>query len=110
MSLLSEYKGYSWWPTGREATVRYGTAGHEHEFTVSIDGYSYYEDEEPIPNDVAEELQRLLPGMRVENRGSRIEVHPSGRLFTKVSAEEVESAWSQLERALSELGLVPSRG
>lgn len=107
---LEEYKSYEWWPLGREATVLYGVAGHEREFTVSIAGYSYYEDEEPIPQAVAEELALLLPGMYLENRGSRIEVHPSGQLFKQVSPAEVEKAFTELERALAEIGLVPVRG
>lgn len=96
---------YPWWPTGRKATCSYGDAGHDMEFVVNIEGYGYGRDEQMIPSLVDEELAYLLDGMKLENRGSRIEIHPSGRLFTKVSDDEVEAVRVRIHEALETIGL-----
>lgn len=99
----SEFFDAPWWPVGRETLVRYGTPGHDMEFTVNIEGYDGFDNR--IPDLVFEAIQSNLEGMKSENRGSRIEVHPAGRLFTKVSAERIDEAETQLVAALKAIGL-----
>jgi hypothetical protein len=99
----SELFDTHWWPLGRETIVRYGTVGHDMEFTVNIDGYDGFENK--IPDLVFEAIRANLGGMKAENRGSRIEVHPAGRLFTRVSAERLDEAEPQLLKALEAIGL-----
>lgn len=74
---LSELKTLNWWPGGRDARVTAGFAGHDYEIVVNIDGY---DSKEYIPAPVVSIFTASLPeSWKVESRGTRIEVHPSGR-------------------------------
>lgn len=73
---LSFWRSCSWWPEGREARVNGGYAGHDFELTVNVEGY---EDDEKLPQAVTQVLEALLPDdWKVDDRGTRIEVHPTG--------------------------------
>jgi hypothetical protein len=97
------WRSLPWWPEGRAARVHAGLVGHDREIVVNIDGYGYGREEEFIPVDVSEVLKTLLPeGWMSENRGTRIEIHPSGHFAGGYSDGDVE----EIKRALGELGLV----
>lgn len=90
---LNEWKEMPWWPSGRSAGIRAGWAGHEREIVLSIDGYDHLEQ---IPAAVSEMLAaELSSSWLIENRGTRIEIHPSGRFaggFQQGDAEAVTVA------------------
>lgn len=93
---LSEWQEVDWWPTGREHQIHAGSAGHERELVLNIDGYGWGSTEETIPTLVVEALATLLPqSWKVESRGTRIECHPTGRLFNGFTNADIEI----LERA-----------
>lgn len=99
---LSFWRSCSWWPEGREARVRGGYAGHDHELTVNIEGYEYPGPE--IPDEFVKIIAAIMPDAWViDNRGTRIECHPSGRRYGGYLASDV----SLLKAALFGLGLAP---
>jgi hypothetical protein len=73
---VTEWRTMPWWPNGYPARIFAGIAGHDRELVVNIDGYDH---DEQIPEFVGLVLASLLPeSWMLENRGTRIEVHPSG--------------------------------
>ena len=99
--LLEEFMRAVWWPRGREVTISAGFAGHDREIVVNIDGYDH-PFERPVPEQVSEGLAYHLPGWKIENRGTRIECHPSGGFAGGYKPEDVTT----LAEALPKLGLV----
>lgn len=91
---LDEWRAWPWWPEGNEARVTAGFAGHEREIVVVIDPYTL--GGENIPDLVVEAFKAQLPGSWfVEDRGTRIEVHPTGRFaggFTDADVQTVAAA------------------
>lgn len=54
--------------------VRYGSSGHTWEYVITSPSYDH---ENFWPQDLEEDLRAALPeGWWLENRGSRLEVHP----------------------------------
>jgi hypothetical protein len=77
-----------------------GWAGHDREIVVNIDGYDHGI---PVPDYVFGALREALPeSWYLENRGSRIEIHPSGRFAGGFHPDDVEA----VKLALAEVGLV----
>lgn len=73
---LAEWRSSHWWPNGRAALILAGHPGHEREIVLSIEGYTH---RDQIPDLVRAVLAALLPdGWKIENRGTRLELHPSG--------------------------------
>jgi hypothetical protein len=69
------------------AMVRWGWAGHDREIVINIENYDY---ENPIPREVETQIVNYLPDTwKIENRGSRIEVHPSGHFAGGFSDHDV---------------------
>ena len=54
--------------------IRYGGNGHEQEYTVSLPGLIGARGDIEIPERIARDLQRRLPGRELANRGSRLEI------------------------------------
>ena len=101
---VGEWRAMAWWPESREALVMAGYPGHDHEITVNIDGYDAFD--QHIPDQLVELLRLLLPETwKLENRGSRIELHPSGRLFGSFSPSDIDL----VAQTLPELGLTVVR-
>jgi hypothetical protein len=91
---LSNWREIPWWPKG-DATLHLAAAGHDREIVVNIEGVDYYE---PIPRPWFEFLVSLLPeSWKLENRGTRIEIHPSGRLFNGFSDMDVSAVLAALD-------------
>ena len=89
------------------AIVLAGHAGHDREITVTLDeyGYGYRYDLgrnlESIPRHVEDEFVAALPAAwKIENRGTRLEVHPSGHFAGGYERADVEAVLA----ALVELG------
>lgn len=102
---LDEYRTFPWWPNGRKVRVTAGFAGHDREIVVSIDGYggSPLDESTFIPSLLDECLAQELPdSWFIENRGTRIEVHPSGRFAGGYEPEHLDI----VAEALEKLGLV----
>ena len=95
---LAEWKSIPWWPNETEVRVAAGYAGHDREITVNFSAYDGYE--EQIPHMVFDVIVALCPeGWFVENRGSRIELHPSGRFAGGYSDADIETAKAALSQA-----------
>jgi len=102
---LAFWRSMPWWPEGREAHIYAGVVGHDREIVVNIEGYGHGRDEVYIPTAIIDALKLVLPeGWKLENRGSRVEIHPSGRFAGGFSDADVD----EVGRALGELGLVLS--
>lgn len=84
---LSEWKDMPWWvePTG--AIVIAGGGGHEREITVTLHDLS----EDVAPHAHAALIALCPDAWRVEDRGTRIEVHPTGRSYSGFTAEDVDA-------------------
>jgi hypothetical protein len=83
------FQNAEWWPNGKASTIYAGIPGHDREIVINIDGYSV---EEPIPELVAKAIANGLPeSWKVENRGSRIEVHPSGSYNGGWNEQDIEA-------------------
>jgi hypothetical protein len=96
---LSEWQEMDWWPTGQETLVLAGHAGHDREITVTIDGFDY---DNPIPKHFEFILKDHLPlTWYVENRGTRIELHPSGSFAGGYDLPDLDTT----KQALEALGL-----
>lgn len=94
---LSEWREMPWWPNGMEARLNAGYAGHDREIVLVLDGYDY---REMIPEVVADVIQELLPeGWMVENRGTRLEAHPSGHFAGGYSETDLPLARQALRSA-----------
>lgn len=95
---LAEWREMPWWPNGTDARVAAGYTGHDQEITVNFEAYSFGE---CIPGPVGDVLSAALPEhWSVDNRDTRIEVHPSGRFAGGYTAEDIEV----VNRALTTLG------
>lgn len=78
---LAEWRSMPWWPNGIRRRIDPGPPGHEREIVINL-GDSRYTWDDPIPQIVVDVLTGLLPeGWTVDNRGTRIEVHPTGRRY-----------------------------
>jgi hypothetical protein len=98
---MADWRSMPWWPNDREARIEAGPVGHEHEIVVNIDGYW---GSEYIPDVVGDVLAAILPEpWRLENRSTRIELHPTGRLFGGFAVGDTQIAAS----ALQSMGLRP---
>ena len=68
--------------------IAYGLPGHENEFCVNFTeynhAYAFYENF--IPDSMADKIEEALApyGFYVENRGTRIEILPSGGMWKDV--------------------------
>lgn len=97
---LGEWRAMPWWPEGRAARVYPGMTGHDREIVVNIDGYGSGKDEEHIPGSFLDVLRHVAPSRwKMENRSTRIEVHPTGRLFGGYTATDVDLLMEALRRA-----------
>ena len=94
---LAEFKSYDWWPS--EARINAGFAGHDREIVVNVDDYDW---RDPIPDLVVEALSDQLPDWMIENRGTRIECHPTGHFAGGFEPEHIP----QVITALDAIGLV----
>lgn len=103
---LDEWRSYPWWPNDQPTSVSAGHAGHDHEITATIDCYGYNvpvgQEPEFIPEPVAQAVAALLPEWAVDNRGSRLEFHPTGRRYQGFVSEDVDKA----KAALTAVGLI----
>ena len=67
------------------ATIFAGQGGHEHELVVNLEGYGHHGsrgDLTAIPEAVEGAIADGLPeSWKIDNRGSRLEIHPSGRRY-----------------------------
>lgn len=96
---LSEWLIMPWWPRGEDARVVNGPPGHESEIVIN------YDCPEDVRRPVAEVIIALLPHYwKVEDRGTRIEVHPSGRFAGGVAPGDINIT----ETAVSGAGFVLS--
>lgn len=101
---LAQWRAIPWWPEGHEALLDAGYPGHDREITVNIDGFDGYHTQ--IPEDLVALLRQLLPETwKLENRGSRIEIHPSGRFAGGFEDADIDT----VAAALPHLGLQVSR-
>ena len=93
----------------QDALVMWCYPGHDEEITVNFNGYGYGRNEDVIPRSTEERLREELPETwKIENRGSRIEIHPSGRFAGGVHVPDDINA---VTRALKNMGLsVHTRG
>lgn len=99
---IEEWRTMPWWPNGRDAKVTAGFAGHDREIVVNIDGYGLgntRDDDDMIPSNLVSVLAAELPETwKIENRGSRIEIHPSGRYAGGFAPEDLSVVKDALER------------
>jgi len=94
---LSEWLSMPWWPHGCEAQVMPGPGGHDREIVVNF-GDAAFDGGDPglnfrsrILGPVFDALVAALPReWSIDNRGTRIEVHPSGRFAGGFTADDVE--------------------
>jgi hypothetical protein len=100
--LLTELRGLPWWPHGWDANIQLGPAGHDREITI---GFNYrYDWDNPIPNMIVEAFTAQLPETwKVESRGTRIEVHPSGHFAGGFAPDDAHD----VARALAAVGFKP---
>jgi len=69
------------------AIVRPGWAGHDREIVVNIEDHDH---DNPIPREVEDRIRLYLPDeWKIENRGSRLEVHPTGHFAGGFSEHDV---------------------
>jgi hypothetical protein len=95
---LEEWQEMPWWPRGATTRVGAGYAGHDREIVVNFDDFW---NEKLIPDPVFDVLAATLPGTwKVESRGTRIEVHPSGRFNGGYTDTDIELT----EHTLTALG------
>jgi hypothetical protein len=108
---LAEWREMPWWPNGRGASIMAGFAGHDREIVVNIDGWdSPLEEGRHIPQHFCEIFKaELPPAWKVENRSTRIEVHPSGMFAGGYEPEDVETTRAALERVGLVVGEVYDR-
>jgi hypothetical protein len=83
---------------GRTALVAAGYAGHDREITVNVDGWDH-----PFRRQVPDEFEKavralLPPGWKIENRSTRLEVHPSGHFAGGYAPEDVRLTANALRR------------
>lgn len=83
------------------AIVLAGHAGHDREITVTLEDYGHGPPLDrslgPIPVLVEHEFVKSLPETwKIENRGSRLEVHPSGHFAGGFSAEDTATVLAAL--------------
>lgn len=102
---LRYWRELPWWPEGQAADVQLGPPGHDREIVVSFAGYYTSEEGNHVPDLVVEMFTQLLPdSWKVESRGSRIEVHPSGHFAGGFHADDTPTVL----RALTEVGFKPT--
>jgi len=97
---LEDWQDTSWWAPAdqRGARVTAGQAGHEHEIVVNFD---FWYTDRFIPRIVEEFVQQEVPETwKVESRGTRLEVHPSGRYAGGWCEDDVK----ELKIILDDLG------
>jgi hypothetical protein len=93
---LSVWQSAEWWPK-QGALVQAGPAGHDHEITVTLWDFDHTNQ---IPEIVELAVRQALPETwKIDNRGTRLEIHPSGRFAGGFCADDVAA----VERALVEL-------
>ena len=89
----------SWWPKDVGVVIHGGQAGHDREIVISFGGY--YSWENPVNDLVLEAIVKSLPdSWKVESRGTRIEIHPSGHFAGGFSEADVAT----VVRALPPVG------
>lgn len=95
------------WPKGAHAVIIPGGGGHEREITLSFhdsDGMPLYDWDNDIPDFMVGLVQNGLPETwYVQSRGTRIEIHPSGRFSGGFDELDVNA----VVRVVAELGLTP---
>lgn len=95
-----------WWP--REARINAGIPGHDREIVAVLEGYDW---DAPIPEIVVDGVRTVLPASwMVENRGTRIEIHPTGRFaggFTRENVAEVADALGKLRIVVADIEIRP---
>lgn len=97
---VTELKILSWWPLHTEARIHAGQPGHEKEIVVN---FSTYHQDNYINDLVYDAFVDELPeSWKIENRSTRIEVHPSGRFFGGYCTDDIHA----VKRALTQLGFI----
>lgn len=100
---LSELRTWPDFPTDPTVIIIPGGGGHEQEITATF-GINYDAWENHIPEYLHEFVEKLCPeGWRIDNRGSRLEFHPSGCHYGGWCEDDVRA----VVRAMEELGLKP---
>lgn len=104
---LTFWQGLAMWPHGASACIIPGGGGHEQEITLSFHddaGEPLFEWDKPIPDYLEGLVRSGLPETwRVDSRGTRLEIHPSGRFNGGFDELDVNA----VERAVVELGFKP---
>lgn len=104
--LMAELRGLEWWPHGWDANIMLGPGGHDREIVVGFDGrYEWHPGENNDINPlIVEAFAAQLPETwKVESRGTRIEVHPTGRFAGGFKPDDAHD----VARALAEIGFKP---
>lgn len=100
---LSELRGFPDFPRDPRVWIIPGGAGHEKEITVTF-AHNYDGYETHIPEYLCALVEALVPDTwKVDNRGSRLEFHPSGRHYDGWCEDDVLT----IVYAMYELGLKP---
>jgi hypothetical protein len=100
---LSDVRTWPWWPDREEARISAGFTGHENEIVVTIDPW---DDpfERPVPDLFVDFLASMLPETwKLQNRSTRIEIHPSGHFNGGWHVDDLHAVGS----ALADMGLRP---
>lgn len=91
---LGEIKDWPWWPT--EARINAGYPGHDREIVAVLPEHDWHD---PIPDIVVEALASQCPkGWKLDNRGTRIEVHPTGHRYSGFTNDDVTNLCAGLAR------------
>jgi hypothetical protein len=104
---LSEWRQMPWWPNDEEARIHAGQAGHDREIVLNVGNLGTYTWNDPIPDIIVMAVKASLPdSWQVDDRGTRIEIHPTGRFaggFTLADVELVKSILPSLGFVLSDV-------
>jgi hypothetical protein len=100
---LGFWRDTRFWPHNAVAVIIPGGAGHEQEITLSLhngDG-PLYDFEQFQPDFLVGLITAVMPqGWKIDDRGTRLELHPSGRRYGGFDDFDVAA----VERGLRELG------
>ncbi len=95
------------WPHNATAIIIPGGGGHEQEITLSFadsEGGPVFDWDNSIPDFVEGLVRSALPETwRIDSRGTRLEIHPSGRFYGGFDDFDVAA----VERVAVELGFKP---
>lgn len=95
-----QWRELQWWPEGERVLILPGPTGHEKEITATI---SCYDHNRPIPGWFFGVFESELPETWLsDNRGSRVEVHPTGHRYNGWTASDVD----EVGAAFGRMGLI----